>query len=600
MLEQQNAFEFSETTMPAPVMSTRKTVEALKRENQDHEWYPTTNEQIAALTSDINALQERYIIGSRQYHGEFAMMDIGAGDGRVLQAVKEACSTDSKTVKLYAVEKADVHTRTYRGRNIALVGTDFKECNFISKNTDIAYVNPPYSEFSLWVSTLVRQLNFSVLYALIPTRWKEDASIKEAMKLRGIEFTKVIDKSDFYHAERQARAHVELVRFSFTDLDDDSKHQYRDRYYQPHISTHVTDPFQQFIEDELGLRKTHSATTNEFNEYAEKQRVEKAMKDESSETYELVKSRGVLHALLENYESDLQRTLAQYKKISELDGNLLSELGVEYEALRDGVKAKLFGYRNVYWGLLFDNLDAISSRLISKHREDMLNKLKANSLDFTYTNAVYIVQYAVDFGNELIDESLVDVFKDLTSEESIKRYYVSNERMYKDDWRYNREDEAKKNRQCKRELDYRFIYSSWSNFSSYSWEHGLNESAYRFLNDMMVVCKLMGYSNIVTDKGPTEVTAGGKVVVSGNAPDGESMTLLEVKFYKNGNRHLKWSQEVMSRFNVTVSRILGWCRNKEEYAKETESKKTVSDDVWAINDTMKVTTNNVLALTVKH
>ena len=211
-----------------------------------------------------------------------------------------------------------------------MVGTDFEQCNFISKNTDIAFTNPPYSAFSDWISTLIRQLNFSVLYAIIPTRWKNDTSIKDALKARGLKYASVLDASDFYNAERQARAHVELIRFSFTDLDDTTRFERNGRDYKPHISKDVTDPFQQFLDEELGLRKTHSSTTNEFNVYAEQQRIQAEMAKEGAPSYELVKSRGVLHALLENYENDLQRTLAHYKKISELDGNLLADFFGRY------------------------------------------------------------------------------------------------------------------------------------------------------------------------------------------------------------------------------------------------------------------------------
>jgi len=48
-----------------------------------------------------------------------------------------------------------------------------------------------------------------------------------------------------------------------------------------------------------------------------------------------------------------------------------------------------------------------------------------------------------------------------------------------------------------------------------------------------------------------------------------------------------------------VSRLLGWCRNKEEFAQETESKNVPSDHVWSLSDTMKVSTKQILALTSK-
>ena len=43
---------------------------------------------------------------------------------------------------------------------------------------------------------------------------------------------------------------------------------------------------------------------------------------------------------------------------------------------------------------------------------------------------------------------------------------------------------------------------------------------------------------------------------------------MKIRFYKNGNRHLCFDKAFMLSINVTVSRLLGWCRNKEEFAKE--------------------------------
>jgi hypothetical protein len=288
-----------------------------------------------------------------------------------------------------------------------------------------------------------------------------------------------------------------------------------------------------------------------------------------------------------------KKTLGQYKKISELDPVLLKELGVEYDGIRKGVKEKLFGYRNVYWSLLFEHLDAISSRLTSKHKKDLLNKLSANALDFTYLNAIYIISYAVEMGNELIEQSLIDVFQSLTSPDSISRYYKSNQHVYRDDWRYNKEQF----KASKFALDYRFISSSWSNFSSNSWEKGLNESARSFCDDLMVAFNLLGYGRINKSLAYDSFSYGDTLFIKGETVDGKMIELVKIKFYKNGNRHISFDQSAMLRLNVTVSRLLGWVRSKEEYANETETTSTVEDSVWSISDRMKVQASNILMLT---
>ena len=574
-------------------MTTHKLVQDLKEANQDFEWYPTTTEQIQIITNDIKKIKENFDFTDR-YSQAVKVLDIGAGDGRVLKAIQSEFEQEEYfNVDAFAIEKAPIHTATYREKGITLLGTEFNQINFISKSCEIAFVNPPYSEFSYWLQTLINHLNFGLLYAVIPERWINDPAIKEAMVLRGIKFTKVLAESDFLDADRSARAKVNVVRFSFNDLIADKN--FDSRRYKPNVFRDSTDPFQLFIENELGLKKTYSETTEKFNEYTEKERVRKAMETEGSSCFELVESRGVLWALLENYEIDLAKTLDQYKLISKIDAQLLQELGVDYDGLRKGAKEKLLGYRNVYWSLLFEKLDALSSRLTSKHKKNLLQKLSSNALDFTYTNVIYIINFAVELTNELLEQSLIDVYTDLTSPEAISRYYVSNQHVYKDDWRYNRDENMK----SKYLLDYRFIHTNWSNFYTESYKNGLSDGAREFCNDLLVAFKLLGYSNLYANTGYEYMSKGDKLSLMGTTPDGDVVELVQIKFYQNGNRHCKFNQSAMLRLNVTVSRLLGWVRSKEEFVNESETTMHVEDNVWDISNEMKVSSNNILMLTNK-
>ena len=574
--------------------NTLSLVQDLKDADQDFEWYPTTDHQIEMITNDIKTIKKHFDFTNR-YSEVVKVLDVGAGDGRVLQAFQSSFEQDEHfNIDPFAIEKASIHTATYRKKGITLLGTEFNQVNFISKKCDIAFVNPPYSEFSYWLETLINHLNFSLLYAVIPERWIDDPSIKETMKIRGVKFSKIIAESDFLNADRAARAKVNIVRFSFEELNPDNI-KATSRHYKPTIGRYITDPFQLFIENELGLKKTYSKTTEKFNEYTERERVRKEMTTKGTTCFDLVESKGILWALLENYEHDLANTLKQYKLISSIDPQLLQELGVDYEALRKGAKEKLLGYRNVYWSLLFEKLEAISTRLTNKNKKNLLTKLSANALDFTYTNAIYIIQYAVEMGNELIEQSLIEVFVNLTSPDAISHYYKSNEHVYSDNWRYNQCD----NKKAKYLLDYRFIHTSYGNFSSNSWSKGLNESAREFTNDLFVVFKLLGYSNLYSTSAYEYLSYGDKLSIMGTTPDGEVIELITIKYYKNGNKHIKFNQEAMLRFNVTVSRLLGWVRSKDEFIDETESTQPIDDNVWEISNDMKVTPDNILKLTNK-
>lgn len=592
-MQQSNLFSDKATGL-AP--STMRVVRELKAAGEDNEWYPSTQEQIEIVGNDICALREHFSFSDR-YSESIALLDIGSGDGRALSGIKnilESCDSHEMKVTALGVEKSSIHTKSYRSKGITLIGTEFDEINFISKNCDIAFCNPIYSAYNKWMATLIMQLNFRLMYAIIPERWVNDEMIKDAIKRRGVKRVDVIGKSDFYDAERKARCKVHIVRFAFHDLDVQKAKS--GRHYKDTIGQSKESPFQLFIENELNLKKSYSETTQAFEAFKEKERVRKDMATEGTKCCDLVASKGILWALLDKYERDLASVLEQYKSISKLDPSLLKELGVEYGNIRDGIKAKLYGLRNIYWEILFEQLDAISSKLIGKHKTDLLNTLKANNLDLTFKNALYVIEFAVDWANERIEMSLVDVFKDLTNSESISAYYKSNTHLYKDDWRYNESSDHKKSKYL---LDYRFIYSSWSNFHTESYKHGLNESARAFTSDLMVVFGSLGYGNIECDTAFDDMAMGAMLTVSGTCHKGKVTKLVTIRFFKSGTRHIKFNQAVMLRFNVTVSRILGWVRHKEDFAEETEGKVKVDNQTWGIGDELKILPSTILALTVK-
>ena len=572
---------------------TSSIVQQLKSNSDDHEWYPSTDSQIQIIIDDLHRIHKTFNFNGR-YNDSSTLLDIGAGDGRVLEKIKMAFNDSDLTFETHAIEKASTHTDTYMKKGITLLGTEFHETNFISKTCDVAFVNPPYSEFSIWLQTLISQLSFSVLYAIVPERWQEDEGIAQALKLRGLEYSSVLASSDFLTADRAARAKVQIIRFSFVDIDKKCASHDPDGYKRT-FRDDTSDPFTLFIENELGLSKSYSETTEKFNEYREKERVKASMETEGTASYEVATSKGVLWALLENYESDLERTLNQYKLIGQLDPVLLKELGVSYDGIKVGVKEKLFGFRNVYWALLFEHLDTLSNRLITKHRQHMLNKLSQNALDFTYKNAIYIISYAVEMANELIEQSLIDVYKGLTSSDSIQKYYKSNEHVFEDNWRYSRAD----NSRCRYLLDYRFIHSSYSNFSSSSWDRGLNEGARSFTSDLLVCFKLLGYTNLYMTNSFQRMDKGDKLSIMGTDNDGNVIQLVEIKYYLNGNRHIRFDKKAMLRFNVTVSRLLGWVRSKEDLNDEAELKEPVTMADWGISESMKVLPSSVLMVTDK-
>lgn len=117
------------------------------------------------------------------------------------------------------------------------------------------------------------------------------------------------------------------------------------------------------------------------------------------------------------------------------------------------------------------------------------------------------------------------------------------------------------------------------------------------VDDLMVVFTLLGYSNVYVDTHYDAISPGEKVCVWGTHPDGNIIKLLQIKFFKNGNKHLQFDQQAMLRFNVTVSRILGWVKNKAQFEDESEAEQSIEGEVWDIADEMKVLPSTVLKLT---
>lgn len=575
--------------------SVKRLVDELKSKGEDFEFYPTTDDQIHAITSDLEEILKTHTFNTRCQ--PVSILDVGAGDGNVLiklkQSLAESSLPRSQEVSMFAIEKSFVHIMSYRGKDINLVGRDFYECNLLTKKANILFTNPPYSRFSSWISKTIQQADFSIMYAVIPSRWKDDKSIADAIASRQVTNVEVIATSDFSDGLRQARAKVDVVRFSFddfNDIDERTAKRYERTGYKPTIGIRSTDAFQQFIENEIGITNSVNSTYKNFSEAQEMNRVRREMASTESATHSLVKHRGVLHALLDDYDRALNRIISQYRKIGELDSSLLSELGVESKEILSSLRGKLVGMRNVYWGLLFEELDVLSSRLIESKRTVFLNTLKSNALDFTYQNAIYVISYATEIANEMIDDSFLEVFKNLTKESSISRYYKSNEHVLNDSWRYNSSEIFGKPKYM---LDYRFVYCSFGCYqSSYSGDISLTTSARSFVGDMRVIFHLLGYSNLKQNLTLDEVKSGkDELVISGSTPSGEIVDLLAVRFYKNGNRHIRFDSDFMLRFNVTASRLLGWVRTKDEFTSEVDVEVKNSD--WEVLDLLHVKPESV-------
>ncbi|MCJ7774378.1 MAG: hypothetical protein MUP22_14745 [Desulfobacterales bacterium] len=242
-------------------------VKQLKKNDQDFEWYPTTNEILERIKKDI--WKQR---GNKFRPNEwpsFSMLDIGAGNGKSLDYLKPS--------KKYAIEKSLIHNNDLPA-DIFVIGTEFYESTLIDKQVDVVFCNPPYSEYDVWTEKIIKEANAETIYLVIPARWNDNEIIKDVLKFREASAVS-LGRFDFLNAERQARANVEIVMIDLT--------------LGHRRSGAATDPF------DLWFEQTFSFNTNKEKQ-SDSRDYRKATLEEKLEN-QLTTGKGVIPALVELY-----------------------------------------------------------------------------------------------------------------------------------------------------------------------------------------------------------------------------------------------------------------------------------------------------------
>lgn len=525
----------TDTPKKLPKATTQQVVNMLAQNDEDFEWYPTTQEIIACIKSDMD---ERYLRENP------SLLDCGAGDGRVLEALTSGAK--------YAIEKAQplIHAMA---NDIFIVGTEFTEQTLIDKKVDVVFSNPPYSEFSQWACKIIEEANASYIYLVIPQRWENDLNIEHAIEARSAAST-VLGEFNFLEADRRARAKVHIVR-----IDLCSRH--NEWSQRP-----KTDPFNVWFEKHFHLdinNKEHSKYSI-FN--ASKSRVKKSIENA------LVDGRDLITTLQALYQNDLDFLISTYKKLEGIDAELLEELNVNLEGVRGALQQKIEGLKDIYWNELFNRLDKVTDRLTKDSRELMLKNLTAYThVDFTAQNAYAVVIWAIKNANQYFDDQLIKNVERLTEKANIS-LYTSNTRTFGDEkWRYCRTPEDLSHYK----LDYRVVLTRAGGLSGDGYWHsrtesGLSDYAADLINDLRTVATNLGY-DASGYRGAHDFSWESNKKVVFHALDrrrGELIELFEAKAFKNGNLHIKFNQAFMCRLNVEFGRLKGWVKSKEDAAHE--------------------------------
>lgn len=550
--------------------SVNQLVMEAKASGEDFEWYPTTFEIVDKIAYSM----------ARTFQGVHSILDIGCGNGGFFEKLdrtehfydddynhRNHNSKLYKSYSKYGIEKSNVLAGNLP-EDVILLGSDFHSNTLIDKKVDVIFCNPPYSEYEEWAEKIIMQGNAQHIYLVIPQRWKDSERIQCAIKKRHFE-TESLGIFDFSHAERKARATVEIVHINSEST------MYAGRSYD----TKTSNPFDVWFEETFKFRAEQSVT-HDYEEREQKRQ-------------ELVQKGDTVEMLVNFYNDDMDRLYGNYRALEKLDADLFKELKVDIKMLKESLKTKLQDLKNFYWDLLFKKYSPITSRLTTAGKNRVTKKLNDNTaIDFTVENIYQLTLWIIKHSNTLIDEQLSDFFFSLCDPDNIHRY-KSNLRWNDDDWRYIKESlkergwrfnkDRAKEKLRNVQLDYRIVVTAWRNFED-DWGGlwKLTESCLDFLYDMKVIAGNLGFSLDLDIPDRYE-----RVDIS----DWQNRDILttngekfcNLKLYKNGNRHVRFNPKFMRKLNVEMARINGWVHSKGEAMAELEIPAKELEGIWKSN-----------------
>lgn len=495
--------------------STATLLSAVTDASEDYEWYPTTQRMIDVVKRRIGDDAD-------------SIMDIGAGDGRVLIDLASKCTH----AKLYAIEKSAVLVQA-QPETVVPVGANLFEQNLACLQVDYIFSNPPYSNYEAWASVIAESGYAKKAFLIIPCRWKDSQSIAASLKKRGAK-ARIIHTDNFYDGERRARAVVDIVEVSYP----------RNEYHHEE----VTDPFDIWFDQ-------HIDTFEKEDDLKE---------DVAGEDMARVNQMRTISEMVEAHNEEYARMEENYRAIFKLDYALLKELNVSKENVREGIKKRMAGLKTKYWECLFSRLDTITNRLSTKTKEEFLRKLTGStSIAFTSSNAYAVVLWSIKNANKYYDSQLIQLFRDLSTFDGVLNYKSNQRTWNRSQWRFMDQNPTHY------ALDYRIVVSRHSAIANVdtlrSWDHtgNLHKCCHELIGDVIAVLYNLGFSQNSTasylrhwESGSwQDFTSAGEV-------------LFQVKGHKNGNLHFRFMPKAIMRLNVEAGRLLRWLKNTDDVATE--------------------------------
>lgn len=534
-MSSQAHLDFSAQRMP---ISTLALVEAIKEADQDFEWYPTTNEMLALIKSDLD----------KHYRPDLpkapSVLDCGAGDGRALQYLTEGSR--------YAIEKSQPLIQQM-DNSVFIVGTEFHQQTLIDKRVDAIFSNPPYSVYAEWMEKIIREGNASFAYFVVPERWKNHSGVQAAIKRREAKVV-TLGKLDFQNAERRARARVEIIRIDFC---------YRGVGSRPAR----VDPFTAWFEDNFKLEISNT----ESSKFDWSRQTDSAVKKKLEN--ELVAGSDLVSSLEKLYQAELEKLMNNYKSLEAVDEALLYELNVNLKGLKIALQQKVEGLKDLFWKELFENMSKITSRLSHANRDFMLKKLTAHThIDFTAANAHAVLIWVIKQSNSYFDEQVITLVERMTEQANVK-LYKSNEKTFgREQWAYK----VRPDGLDRYSLDYRIVLHRTGGINNADAQYlrdrdgGLTRRAFELVNDILTVANNLGFDTTETVRAGHYRWEPGKKFSFDfyDLTSKRRVELMSAKAFLNGNMHFKLNEAFICRLNVEFGRLKGWLKHSQDAVDE--------------------------------
>jgi hypothetical protein len=531
---------------------TNHKIALLKSTYSDFEWYPTTDEILRKMNEDIYALfkegrldnitkRSRYrelfrseaeYKNGKFHHSRFSIasfLDIGAGDGRVFNAVKGIGRDAMFILKRYGIEKARAQVTDLIKKDVFIIGGDFFEITLIDKYYSVIFSNPPYSIFESWTEKLLKESNFGIMYLVIPVRWRNNEKIGRELERYD---TAILGEFTFEDGEREARGRVNLIRIM------PRQKKFEGQYYEEKIQ----DAFSRWIDEHIGDFRNEEDET--------------ILEDERS----LKLRQGDIGDLLENYELERISLAEAFRAVGRLPMRTLRAMNLDRKSIHEIIKKDIESLKEYHWNMAFEKLSAINTRLTKSVRDKMLREMdEFQTLDFNADNIYSIVIWIINHCSINIPVQICNLFDKLTDPRFVHAY-KSNTHWEEGDWRYNY-----KKKPSKYWLDYRIVTRAYiDTYSSYS-----------IVNDFIIVCKNLGFE-IAGRCQPDHKVYGD--LQEFYTVDGD--LAFTVRMYLNGNFHFKINQKIMLRFNIEVAKVRQWITCPKDIQDEFDVPEDEAVDLW--------------------